>query len=767
MSDEIYAKSLEYHRLPTPGKISVEPSKPLNTQNDLALAYTPGVAAVCEAIAKDPSSAFDYTARGNLVAVVTNGTAVLGLGAIGPLASKPVMEGKAVLFKKFAGVNVFDIELNENDPDRLVDIIAALEPTFGGINLEDIKAPECFIVERKLKERLNIPVFHDDQHGTAIITSAALINALHIIKKDISKIRMVTSGAGAAGIACLDLLISLGLNPAHIIVTDRQGVVYQGRPGLDPDSAKARFAVATQHRTLADAMVDADVFLGVSGPGVVSTEMVVSMAVDPVILALANPIPEIMPDAVKSVRKDAIMATGRSDFPNQVNNVLCFPYIFRGALDVGATRINDEMKLAVVHALAELARIEASDISAAAYGGELPHFGRDYLIPQPFDPRLLLFIAPAVAKAAMESGVATRPIEDLDEYRSRLSQFVFRSGLLMQPIFDQAKANPKRVVYAEGEAEIVLRAVQNVIDDGLAQPILIGRPEVLAMRIEKLGLRMQLGSDVEVVDPGNDPRFREYWELYHRKMRRRGVTPDIAKTMVRTRNSVIAALMVERGEADAAISGIVGRFQQSLDDVIGVLGLKDGVRKASSMSVIVTQKGQLFVSDTRVNSNPTAEDIAEATLMAAQRVREFGLQPKVALVCHSNFGTHDDPHALRMREALSLIRQRAPELEIEGEMTADAALMESIRSRLFPDSKLTGAANLLIMPDQASAHIAYSMTRVMSDAVSIGPILMGVRKPAHVLPPTATVRRVVNMTAIAVCDAQRYWRNRQANLEGL
>jgi malate dehydrogenase (oxaloacetate-decarboxylating)(NADP+) len=767
MSDELYAKSLEYHRLPTPGKISVEPSKPLTTQTDLALAYTPGVAAVCEAIVETPASASDYTARGNLVAVITNGTAVLGLGAIGPLAAKPVMEGKAVLFKKFAGVDVFDIELDEQDPDRLVDIIAALEPTFGGINLEDIKAPECFFVERKLQERLNIPVFHDDQHGTAIITSAALINALHIVEKDISKIRMVTSGAGAAGIACLDLLVSLGLDPANITVTDRTGVVYEGRPELDPDSAKARFAVKTPHRSLADAMLDADVFLGVSGPGVVSDAMVASMAADPIILALANPVPEIMPAAARAVREDAIIATGRSDFPNQVNNVLCFPYIFRGALDVGATRINDEMKMAVVYALAELARIEASDISAAAYGGELPSFGRDYLIPQPFDPRLPLFIAPAVAQAAMDSGVATKPIEDMEEYRSRLSQFVFRSGLLMKPMFEQAKADPKRVVYAEGEEEIVLRAVQNVIDDGLAQPILVARPKVLAMRIKNLGLRMRPGTDVEVVNPDNDPRFKDYWELYHRKLCRRGVTPDIAKTMVRTRNSVIAALMVERGEADATISGVVGRFRHSLGHVIDVLGLKDGVGAASSMSAIVTQKRQVFICDTRVNAHPTAEDIAEATLMAAQRVREFGKHPKVALVCHSNFGTHDDPHALRMREALALIRERAPELEVEGEMTADAALMEPLRKRLFPESNLSGAANLLIMPDQASAHVAYSLTRAMSEAVSIGPILMGVRKPAHVLPPTATVRRVVNMTAIAVCDAQRYWRNRQANLEGL
>jgi malate dehydrogenase (oxaloacetate-decarboxylating)(NADP+) len=767
MSNEIYDKSLEYHRLPTAGKISVEPSKPLTTQTDLAMAYTPGVAAVCEAIVKEPGSASDYTARGNLVAVVTNGTAVLGLGAIGPLASKPVMEGKAVLFKKFAGVDVFDIELDENDPDRLVDIIAALEPTFAGINLEDIKAPECFIVEQKLKQRLNIPVFHDDQHGTAIITSAALINALHIIEKEISKIRLVTSGAGAAGVACLDLLVSLGLDPANIVVTDRKGVVYEGRPGLDPDSAKARFAVDSKCRTLADAMVGADVFLGVSGPGLVSAEMVASMAVDPVILALANPIPEIMPAAVRAVREDAIIATGRSDFPNQVNNVLCFPYIFRGALDVGATSINDPMKMAVVHALAELARIESSDISAAAYGGDLPYFGREYLIPQPFDPRLVLYIAPAVAKAAMDSGVATRPIEDMDEYRARLTQFVFRSGLLMKPMFDQAKADPKRVVYAEGEEEVVLRAVQNVIDDGLALPILVARPEVLTMRIEKLGLRICPGRDVEVVNPENDPRFREYWELYHHKLRRRGVTPDIAKTMVRTRNSVIAALMVERGEADATISGVVGRFQHSVQHVVDVLGLKEGVRRASSLSAIVTQKRQVFICDTRVNPNPNAENIAEATLMAAQRVREFGLKPKVALVCHSNFGTHDDPHALRMREALCLIRERAPELEVEGEMTVDSAMMEVVRERLFPESKLSGSANLLIMPDQASAHIAFSMTRIMSEAVSIGPILMGVRKPAHVLPPSATVRRVVNMTAIAVCDAQRYWRNRQVNLEGV
>jgi malate dehydrogenase (oxaloacetate-decarboxylating)(NADP+) len=767
MSNEFNKKAIDYHRFPTRGKIAVEPTKPLTTQIDLALAYSPGVAAACELIVEDEAMASEVTSRGNLVAVITNGTAVLGLGPIGPLAAKPVMEGKAVLFKKFAGVDVFDIEINELDPHKLVDIIASLEPTFGGINLEDIKAPECFIVEQALKERLNIPVFHDDQHGTAIITAAALVNGLHIVEKDIGEVRVVTSGAGAAGLACLDLLVALGLNSDNIIITDRNGVVHTGREGLKNDDPKCRFATDSSARTLAEALDGADVFLGVSGPGVLKPEMLKTMAADPIILALANPVPEIMPEVARAARPDAIIATGRSDYPNQVNNVLCFPYIFRGALDVGATAITKEMKLAAVHALAELTRIEASDISAAAYGGELPQFGREYLIPQPFDPRLIAIIAPAVARAAMESGVATRPIEDLDAYGERLVQFVFRTGLVMKPFFDQAKADPKRIVYAEGEEEVVLRAVQNVIDDGLAKPILVARPSVLKSRIEQLGLRIDLDRDVEVCNPEADPRFKDYWQLFHRKVARKGVTPDMAKFIVRTRNSVIAALMVERGEADALIAGVVGRFGRILAHISDVLGLGRDVCALSSVSVIATPKQRVFVCDTHVNANPNAQEIAEATLMAADKVRDFGMTPKVALVCHSDFGSHDDDSALKMREALAILRERAPELEVEGEMKADIALLEVIRKKVFPDSRLTGTANLLVMPDQASAHIAYSMTRVVSNAVSIGPILMGMGKPAHVMTPTATVRRVINMTAIAAVDAQRYWHNRQAELEGL
>ncbi|MDJ0654911.1 MAG: NADP-dependent malic enzyme [Xanthomonadales bacterium] len=755
MPEEIKQKALDYHRQHPPGKITIAPTKALTTQSDLALAYSPGVAAACEAIVEDPDEALHVTARANLVAVISNGTAVLGLGNIGPLASKPVMEGKGVLFKKFAGVDVFDIEVNESDPEKLVDICAALEPTFGGINLEDIKAPECFFVEQALKDRVKIPVFHDDQHGTAIIAGAALVNALYIVGKDIGDIRIVTSGAGAAGMACLDLAVSLGVRRENITVTDRKGVVYRGREDLRDGDAKSRYAQDTQWRTLADAIDGADVFLGVSAPGILTRDMVQSMAPSPLILALANPIPEIMPAEAREAREDAIIATGRSDFPNQVNNVLCFPYIFRGALDVSATTINEEMKMACVHAIAELARIEASDVSAAAYGGDLPQFGPDYLIPQPFDPRLIAQVAPAVARAAMDTGVARRPIEDMDAYVEKLYQFVFRTGLLMKPLFQAAKSDPKRVVYAEGEEEVVLRAVQNVIDDGLASPILVARPSVLKMRIEKLGLRLDPEKDVKVINPESDPRYKDYWQLYHQKMRRRGVTPDIAKTVVRTRASIIAAIMVERGEADAMIAGVVGNHEKILERVINVLGLKPGVSAASSVSVLATEKQRVFVCDTHVNAHPSAEEIAEATILAAERVREFGMTPRVALVCHSDFGSHNDESAAKMRQALELIHQQAPDLEVEGEMKADTALEEHIRDLVFPDSGFNGAANLLVMPDQASAHIAYSMTRVVSGAVSVGPMINGLAKPAHVLTPTATVRRVVNMTAVAVVEAQK------------
>jgi len=767
MTDKFKAKALEYHELPTRGKIAIQPTKPLTTQSDLALAYSPGVAAPCEEIAKDPAKAFDYTARGNMVAVITNGTAVLGLGDIGPLAAKPVMEGKGVLFKKFAGIDVFDIEIDEKDPDKLVEIVAALEPSFGGINLEDIKAPECFSVEQQLSSRMNIPVFHDDQHGTAIITAAAVTNALSIVGKSLEQVSLVTSGAGAAGMACVSLLVSMGLNPENIILTDRGGVVYEGREDLQDDDPKTQYATTKPHRTLAEAIIDADMFLGVSAPGILTQAMLKTMADKPIILALANPVPEIMPEEAREARPDAIIATGRSDYPNQVNNVLCFPYIFRGALDVGATAITEEMKMATVRALAELSRMEASDISAAAYGGELPRFGPDYLIPQPFDPRLLVYVAPAVAKAAMESGVATRPIDDLAAYRARLTQFVFRSGMVMKPIFNAARKNPKRVVYAEGEEEVVLRGVQNVIDDGLAMPILVARPSVLKMRIEKLGLRIDLDKDVEVVNPDDDPRFRDYWTLYHSKMARRGVTPDMAKFMVRTRNTVIAALMVERDEADAMICGVVGRYHKKLKHVVDVLGLKPSVQSAAALNIIATDKQVVFICDTHVNPNPTAEQLAETTLLAAERVRQFGLEPKVALVSHSDFGSHDDASAQKMRDALALLIEKAPELEVDGEMKADIALMSVLRERVFPDSRLKSAANLLVMPDQASAHIAFAVSRVVSEAVSIGPILMGIAKPAHVLTPTATVRRVVNMTAVAVCDAQLAQEQSQIEFKGL
>jgi malate dehydrogenase (oxaloacetate-decarboxylating)(NADP+) len=751
-------QALEYHRYPVPGKIKVTPTKALTTAKDLALAYSPGVAAASEEIHRDPDTAREYTARGNLVAVISNGTAVLGLGNIGPLASKPVMEGKGVLFKKFAGIDVFDIEISQEDPDKLIDIIASLEPTFGGINLEDIKAPECFYIEEVLKDRMNIPVFHDDQHGTAIITAAALVNGLELIGKKIEDVRLVASGAGAAGMACLDLLVTLGLRRENVTVCDREGVVHVGRE-TDMDARKAQYAIDSEARTLGEVIGGADVFLGVSAPGVLKPEMVKAMADQPIILALANPVPEIMPDLAREARPDALIATGRSDFPNQVNNVLCFPYIFRGALDVGATAINDEMKMACVHAIAELARMEASDVAAQAYGGQVPKFGRDYLIPQPFDPRLLVHLAPAVARAAMESGVATRPIEDLDAYRERLSQYVFRTGLVMKPIFDAARKDPRRVVFAEGEEETVLRAIQTIVDDGLARPILVGRPKVVEMRIERAGLRIRPNEHFELVNPESDPRFREYWQTFHQITQRRGVTPDSAKAIVRTRNTVIAAIMVYRNEADALICGVVGQYHKKLKYVTEVLGLKPGCKTLGALSAIATENETLFVCDTHVNPDPTAEQLAELTIMAAERVRLFGITPKVALVSHSNFGSHVDPQASKMRRAYNLVRELAPELEVEGEMRADAALLPTIRERAFPESRLSGPANLLIMPDQDAAHIAFNMARVISNAVTIGPMLMGAGRPAHVLTPSATVRRVVNMTAMAVVDAQEYVRH--------
>jgi malate dehydrogenase (oxaloacetate-decarboxylating)(NADP+) len=655
------------------------------------------------------------------------------------------------LFQKFAGIDVFDIEIDENDPDKLVDIIASMEPTFGGINLEDIKAPECFEVERKLRERMKIPVFHDDQHGTAIIVAAAVINALHVAGKNIEDVKLATSGAGAAGIACLDMLVALGLKPENILAIDRDGVLFEGREGLDAD--KARYARKTDKRTLTEIIEGADIFLGLSAGGVLKPEMVAAMATRPIIFALANPYPEILPDAAKAVRADAIIGTGRSDYPNQINNALCFPYIFRGALDVGATCINEDMKRACVYAIAELARKEASDLGSA-YSGETPRFGADYLIPRPFDPRLLISLAPAVAQAAMLSGVATRPIADIHAYREQLSQFVYRTGLLMRPMFERARADLKRVVYAEGEEETVLRAVQTVVDDGLARPILIGRPAVIERRIEKLGLRLKQGVDFDLTNLDDDPRFNDYWQHYLQIMARKGVSPPAAKAIVRSRSTVVAALMVKRGEADAMLCGIVGKFSGKLKHVIDVIGINPAVNAVSAMSVVISDKGPLFFTDTHVQHSPSAEQIAEAAIQAAFRLRLFGINPKVALVCHSNFGSSEAASAKKMREALQLILARSPRLEVEGEMHVDAALRPDIRDRLFPDSRLTGAANLLVMPDMDAANTAYNLTRVMTDGIGIGPILMGMAKPVHVLTPSATVRRVVNMTAIAAVEAQ-------------
>jgi len=752
MSDnDLKTAALDYHRLSPPGKIKVTATKPMVTQRDLALAYSPGVAYACEAIVEDPNTASELTARGNLVAVISNGTAVLGLGDIGPLAGKPVMEGKGVLFQKFAGIDVFDIEIDERDPDKLVDIIASLEPTFGGINLEDIKAPECFIVERKLRERMKIPVFHDDQHGTAIIVGSAVLNALEIVGKDIGQVKLATSGAGAAGIACLDMLVALGLKPENILAVDRDGVLYTGRGKMDPD--KERYARDTDKRTLADIVAGADIFLGLSAGGVLKPEMVATMADKPVILALANPYPEILPEDAKAVRPDCIVATGRSDYPNQVNNALCFPYIFRGALDVGATVINEDMKLACVRAIAALARMESSDLGGA-YGGDVPTFGPEYLIPRPFDPRLLVMLAPAVAKAAMESGVATRPIVDMGAYEEKLSQYIYRTGLLMKPVYDRARADRKRVVYAEGEEETVLRAVQTVIDEELAFPILIGRPDVIDTRIKRLGLRMREGVDFELTNINDDPRFNEYWQQYHALTERRGVSPAAAKNLLRSRPTLIAALMVERGEADAMISGLVGRFHKKLGYMRSIFDFDPGVSGTSAMTGVINDQGAWFFLDTHVQVDPTAEQIAEATLQATYRLRLFGIEPKVALLSHSNYGSHDNPSAAKMRKVRQIVQQRMPKLEIDGEMQADTAWDDLLRKRIFPNATLHGRANLFVLPNLDAANITYNMVRVMTDGVAIGPILMGLDKPAHILTPASTPRRVVNMTAIAAVDAQ-------------
>jgi malate dehydrogenase (oxaloacetate-decarboxylating)(NADP+) len=753
MADELRDSALEYHRLPTPGKIGILATKPLANQRDLALAYSPGVAAACLAIVADPSEASSLTVRSNLVGVITNGTAVLGLGAIGPLAAKPVMEGKAVLFKKFAGIDVFDIEVAERDPDRLVEVIAALEPTFGGINLEDIKAPECFEIEAKLRKRLKIPVFHDDQHGTAIIVGAAIRNALRLTGKTLQQVRLVTSGAGAAAIACLDLLVDMGLPVANIIVTDRYGVVWRGRKE-EMDPRKDRYAKETNARTLGDVIGDADIFLGLSAPNVLTPEMVAKMAARPIIMALANPDPEIRPEDAKAVRPDAIIATGRTDYPNQVNNVLCFPFIFRGALDVGATAINEAMKIACVEALADLAMAEPSDVVAAAYGDAPLTFGPDYLIPKPFDPRLILQVAPAVAKAAMASGVATRPIEDFEAYRQRLTQFVFRSGLVMRPIFERARTDPKRVVYAEGEDERVLRAVQQVLDEHLAVPIIVGRREVVRRRIERLNLRLEIDRDVALVDPEGDPRFGDYATLYHRLMERKGVSPEFARGMVRTRNSVIAALMVRRGEADAMLCGAIGQYHRHLRHIIDILGLASDVSAPAALSALVLPKGNFFLCDTYVVVDPTAEQIADAAIRAAGAIQHFGITPKVALLSHSNFGSSDGASARKMREVFALMRERAPMLEVDGEMHADAAVSEDIRRHIFPNSLLKGTANLLVMPSLDAANIAFNLLTALGDGQAIGPILLGIARPAHIVTPATTVRGLVNMTSVAVYDAQ-------------
>jgi len=745
--------ALEYHRLPVHGKISITPTKPLSNQRDLSLAYSPGVAYACLAIEKEPALAAEYTSRANLVGVITNGTAVLGLGDIGPLAGKPVMEGKGCLFKKFAGIDVFDIELAERDPDKLVEIIAALEPTLGGINLEDIKAPECFTIEKQLRERLNIPVFHDDQHGTAIISAAALLNGLELVGKDIAAIKIAVSGAGAAAIACLDVMVGLGVKASNIFVCDSKGVLREGR-GDKLDESKQRYCQRTEARTLADVVGGADVFLGCSAAGVLTEQMVKTMAERPIILALANPEPEIRPELAKAARPDCIIATGRSDYPNQVNNVLCFPYIFRGALDCGASKINEAMKLACVREIAALAKAETSDEVAAAYPGRELKFGSDYLIPTPFDVRLILRIAPAVAKAAMDSGVATRPIADLEAYRQSLTRFVYQTGMFMRPVFVAAKARPARIVYAEGEDERVLRAVQVALDEGLAQPILVGRPEVIRMRIERAGLRLQPGRDFESVDPADDPRFRAYWETYLKLMGREGITPEAAKAAVRRSNTLISSLMLKRGEADGMLCGLVGRYDSHLEHVRAVIGNKPGMRTMAAMNALMLEEHTLFIADTFVNEEPSAEELVEIAVMAAAEVRRFGIPPKLAFLSHSVFGSSQRASAMRMRAARDLFAQRCPDIECDGEMHGDAALSESVRRSYLPETTLSGAANLLVLPNIDAANILFNVLKMTGGhGVTVGPILLGAALPAHILGPAATVRRIVNMTALAVADA--------------
>jgi len=753
MSEDLKAGALVYHRLPQPGKLEIQATKPLGNQRDLALAYSPGVAAACMAIHDDPQEAATLTIRQNLVAVLSNGTAVLGLGDIGPLASKPVMEGKAVLFKKFAGIDVFDIEVDQKDVSKLVDVVCALEPTFGGINPEDIKAPECFEVEEQCRARMNIPVFHDDQHGTAIIVAAAVMNGLELAGKKLEDVRIVTSGAGAAALACLNLLVSLGARVENITVTDIKGVVYQGRPEL-MDRWKEIYAKETYKRTLAEVIPGADVFIGLSAGGVLKPEYLREMAEKPLIMALANPYPEIMPDLAEKERPDAMICTGRSDFPNQVNNVLCFPYIFRGALDVGAHKINEEMKKAAVMAIAGLAHETTSDVVARAYGGEVRPFGPKSLIPSPFDPRLILRIAPAVAKAAMESGVAGRPLEDIEAYTESLDRFVHRSGLIMKPLFTKAKENPKRVIYAEGEDERVLRAVQAIVEDRVALPILVGRPRVVETRLRRFGLSIKLGRDFELIDPEDDPRYRSFVQTYLDVAGRRGITPDAARTLVRTNSTIIGAIAVRRGEADALICGLEGRFETRLRIIRDVIGLQAGIKQLAAMSLIITNEGPYFLADTHVRADPTAEEIAEIAQACANHVARFGITPKIALLSHSDFGQSDSASAMKMRQALALIGERDPGLQVDGEMQADSALSETVRDRVLPGSRLKGAANVLIFPNLDAANIAFQFAKVLADALPIGPLLIGPARPAHILTPSVTARGIVNVTAAAVVEAQ-------------
>jgi malate dehydrogenase (oxaloacetate-decarboxylating)(NADP+) len=748
MDDDFRRAALDYHRLPRPGKLTIEPTKRMASQRDLALAYSPGVAAACEEIAADPDKAWDYTTRGNMVAVITNGTAVLGLGNIGPLASKPVMEGKAVLFKRFAGIDSIDIEVDAVDPDRFVDVVAALEPSFGAINLEDIKAPECFEIERRLRERMNIPVFHDDQHGTAIIVAAAIRNGLLVQGKRLEDVKLVNTGGGAAALACLDLLLEMGLKRENVTVCDVEGVVYKGRPGLDP--TKARYAQETNARTLPEVLDGADIFLGLSAPRVLKGEWLSKLAPKPLVLALANPDPEILPEAVRAARPDAIVATGRTDYPNQVNNVLCFPFIFRGALDAGATTINEAMKVAAVEAIAALARVEASEVVAAAYGGVAPVFGPEYIIPKPFDPRLILEIAPAVAKAAMDSGVARRPIQDFVAYKADLSRFVYRSGNLMRPVQELAKSRPARIVFAEGEDERTLRAVQTVLDEGTALPTLIGRAAVVEAKVKALGLRMALGSSVTVRHPAEQPEFfAPLIEAYEHKVGRRGITPSSADRRFTSRPGIAAAMMLEAGLADAAITGGLGDWMREWEDALDCIGKRPDVSRAYALSAVITQGGTLFFADTHLLLDPTAAQLAEMTMLAAEEVRRFGLPPKVALLSHSSFGASGAPSARKMREALKLIRAAAPDLEVDGEMHGDAAIVEAIRAKAVPDPKLEGMANLLIFPNIDSANIAFNLVKAVSDGLQVGPMLLGMKKPIHVLVPSVTARGIANLAAVA------------------